>query len=214
MNILVCVKRVPDTGAKLVLTEDCRAVDTRRLGFTISPHEECAVEEAVQIIEREGGEGVVLTLGPREAEEQLRDSLARGMDRAILLEIEEEEWDPQRTSEAIADSVRREAESGHHYDLIMFGNESADSGDYQIGIRVAHALDLPCVTGIKGIDFHDDKLEARREIAAGWEVYEVPMPAVVTTKEGLNLPRFPSLRGTMGACACSASCTLWIRARK
>ena len=88
MNILVCVKRVPDTGAKLLLSEDKRSVDTRRLGFTISPHEECAVEEAVQIIEREGGEGVVLTLGPPEAEEQLRDSLARGMDRAILLEIE------------------------------------------------------------------------------------------------------------------------------
>ena len=199
MNILVCVKRVPDTGAKLRLTEDERAVDTRRLGFTISPHEECAVEEAVQIIEREGGEGVVLTLGPGEAEEQLRDSMARGMDRAILLEIDGEEWDPQRTADAIVESVRREADAGHHYDLIMFGNESADSGDFQIGIRVAHALDLPCVTGVKDIDIHGGALEARREIAAGWEVYEVQMPAVLTTKEGLNLPRHPSLRGTMGA---------------
>lgn len=199
MNILVCVKRVPDTGAKLRLTEDERAVDTSRLGFTISPHEECAVEEAVQIIEREGGEGVVLTLGPAEAEEQLRDSLARGMDRAILLEIDGNDWDPQRTSDAIVESVRREADAGHRYDLIMFGNESADSGDFQIGVRVAQALDLPCVTGVKGIEVHGDILEAKREIAAGWEVYEVPMPAVVTTKEGLNLPRFPSLRGTMAA---------------
>ena len=174
-------------------------MDTRRLGFTISPHEECAVEEAVQIIEREGGEGVVLTLGPAEAEEQLRDSLARGMDRAILLEIDGEDWDPQRTAEAIVESVRREAASGHQYDLIMFGNESADSGGYQIGVRVAHALDLPCVTGVKGIDIQGGVLQARREIAAGWEVYEVQMPAVLTTKEGLNLPRYPSLRGTMGA---------------
>ena len=199
MNILVCVKRVPDTGAKLLLTEDERAVDARRLGFTISPHEECAVEEAVQIIEREGGEGVVLTLGAAEAEEQLRDSLARGMDRAILLEVGDYEWDPQRTAAAIAESVRQQAASGHGYDLIMFGNESADSGDYQIGVRVAHALDLPCITGLKSIEIRGGTLEAKREIAAGWEVYEVPMPAVVTTKEGLNLPRFPSLRGTMAA---------------
>jgi electron transfer flavoprotein beta subunit len=199
MNILVCVKRVPDTGAKLLLSEDERSVDTRRLGFTISPHEECAVEEAVQVIEREGGEGVVLTLGPSEAEEQLLDSLARGMDRAILLEIEGEEWDPERTADAIVGSVRREADAGHAYDLIMFGNESADSGGFQVGVRVAHALGLPCVTGIKGIEISGGTLEAKREIAAGWEVYEVPLPAVVTTKEGLNLPRFPSLRGTMGA---------------
>ncbi len=199
MNILVCVKRVPDTGAKLVLTEDARAVDTRRLGFTISPHEECAVEEAVQIVEREGGEAVVLTLGPAEAEEQLRDSMARGMDRAVLLETDDQEWDPQRTAAAIAESVQREAEAGHHYDLIMFGNESADSGDFQVGIRVAHALELPCVTGAKGIEVRGDVIEARREIAAGWEVYEVATPVVITTKEGLNLPRYPSLRGTMGA---------------
>ena len=85
MNILVCVKRVPLTGGKIVLTDDERAISTRHLGFTVSPHEECGAEEAVRLIEQHGGSSTVLTLGPPEAEEQLRDMMAIGVDRAIHL---------------------------------------------------------------------------------------------------------------------------------
>ena len=91
MNILVCVKRVPDIGAKIELTPDRQAIVTKNLGFTISPHEECAVEEAVQLRASHGGEATVLTLGPTAAEEQLRESLARGVDQAMLLETGGEE---------------------------------------------------------------------------------------------------------------------------
>ena len=94
LRLLVCVKRVPMTGGRIVLTEDRRSIDTRHLGFTISPHEECGVEEAVRLIEANGGESVVLTLGPPEAVEQLRDAMALGIDRAIHLETGGEEWDP------------------------------------------------------------------------------------------------------------------------
>ena len=90
MKILVCVKRVPLTGGKIVLTEDAQAIETRHLGFTISPHEECGVEEVVRLIEAQGGESVVLALGPAEAEEQLRDAMALGIHRAILLQTDEE----------------------------------------------------------------------------------------------------------------------------
>ena len=83
MRILVCVKRVPLTGGKMVLTADEQALETRHLGFTISPHEECGVEEAVRLVEEHGGEVTVLTLGPAEAEEQIRDSLANGGDRDV-----------------------------------------------------------------------------------------------------------------------------------
>ncbi|MGZ5339226.1 MAG: electron transfer flavoprotein subunit beta/FixA family protein, partial [Thermoleophilaceae bacterium] len=83
MRILVCVKRVPLTGGRMVLTADEQAIETRHLGFTISPHEECGVEEAVRIVEAQGGETVVLTLGPPEAEEQIRETLATGADRGI-----------------------------------------------------------------------------------------------------------------------------------
>src|SRR5829696_9877767 len=103
MNVLVCVKRVPLTGGKMVLTEDQQALETRHLGFTISPHEECGVEEAVRLVERHGGEVTVLTLGPAEAEEQIRDCLAIGANRGILLQTDGEEGDPQATAAAIVE---------------------------------------------------------------------------------------------------------------
>src|SRR5262245_64720306 len=119
MRILVCVKRVPLTGGKMVLTADEQALETRHLGFTISPHEECGVEEAVRLVEQHGGEVVVLTLGPPEAEEQLRDCMAIGADRGILLQIDGEEWDPQATAAAILAAIRGD---GDDHDLILFGN--------------------------------------------------------------------------------------------
>ena len=110
MNVLVCVKRVPMTGGRIVLTDDALAIETRHLGFTISPHEECGVEEAVRIVEAQGGEVVVLTLGPAEAEEQLRDCMAIGADRGILLQVDGEEWDGQATAAAIVDAVRADGD--------------------------------------------------------------------------------------------------------
>jgi electron transfer flavoprotein beta subunit len=197
LKILVCVKRVPLTGGKIVLTDDERAISTKHLGFTVSPHEECGVEEAVQIVERLGGSTTVLTLGPPEAEEQLRDMMAIGADQAIHLVTDGGEWDPQATASAIVDAV---AGAPEPYDLILFGNESADAGNYQIPIRVAHKLGLPCVTGVKAISFADDgRARLEQEVAGGRDVYEVSLPAVVTVKEGLNLPRYPSVPGRLRA---------------
>jgi electron transfer flavoprotein beta subunit len=198
MNILVCAKRVPMTGGRIVLTADEQAIETRHLGFTISPHEECGVEEAVRLIEQHGGETTVLTLGPPEAEEQIRDAMALGIDRGILLQVDDE-WEPQTTAAAIIEAIEAERAAGTEYDLIIFGNESADAGNYQVGIRVAHALGRPIVTGVKGITVSGGTLRAEQEIPGGRDVYEVPLPAVVTVKEGLNLPRYPSVPGRLRA---------------
>lgn len=196
MNIFVSIKRVPATGGKLTLTPDEQDLDTHLFGFTISPHEECAVEEAVRLIEKNGGSSTVLTLGIPEAEEQLRDAMALGIDRAIHLVTDGREFDPTATAIAIVQAIRAD---GTNYDVLFFGNEAADSGDYQVGVRVAHALGLPCVTGIKALEIKDGKATARREIPGGWEIYEVDLPAVFTVKEGINLPRYPSLPGRLKA---------------
>ncbi len=196
MNILTCVKRVPMTGGKIVLTDDQRAISTRHLGFTVSPHEECGVEEAVRLIEQHGGSSAVLTLGPPEAEEQLRDMMAIGADRAIHLVTDGGEWDPHATAAAIVSAIRADAEE---FDLILFGNESADAGNYQVAIRVAHALGLPCVTGVKAIVVQDGHLRCEQEVSGGRDVYVVPTPAVVSVKEGINLPRYPSVPGRLRA---------------
>ncbi len=193
MDILVCVKRVPTVGGVVQLTADGLDVDTRMSGFTVSPHEECAVEEAVRITEREGGTVTVLTLGPPEAAEQLREMLALGAHRGVLLETDGREWGPIATAAAIAHAV-----TGHGlpaFPLLIFGNESADTGGYQVGIRVAHRLGLPCVTGIKRLELAGGALRAGRE----QEEFEVALPAVVTVREGINLPRYPSLPGRLRA---------------
>jgi electron transfer flavoprotein beta subunit len=179
----------------MVLTADEQALETRHLGFTISPHEECAVEEAVRIVEAGGGEVVVLTLGPAEAEEQVRDCLAIGADRGIHLKIDGTEWDAQATAAAIVDAVRGE----EPFDLLLFGNESADAGNYQVGIRVAYALGLPVVTGLKKIELQDGRARVERDVGGARDVYEVPLPAVLTVLEGLNLPRYPSVPGRLRA---------------
>jgi len=193
VKILCCVKRVPITGGRMVLTDDAQSLETRHLGFTISPHEECAVEEAVRIVEAGGGEVVVLTLGPAEAEEQLRDCMAIGADRGILLRTDEE-WDPQATAAAIVDAIR-----GESFDLILVGNESADAGNYQVGIRVAYALGLPVVTGLKKIEPRDGGARVERDVGGARDVYEVVLPAVLGVLEGLNLPRYPSVPGRLRA---------------
>jgi electron transfer flavoprotein beta subunit len=197
VNILVCVKRVPLTGGKITLTEDARAIQTRHLGFTVSPHEECACEEAIRLVEQHGGASTVLTLGPPEAEEQLRDMMAIGIDRGIHLVTDGSEWDPQATAAAIVGAMGL----GDHedYDLLLFGTESADAGNYQVAIRVATALGLPVVNGIKSIEVAPEGLRCEQEVAAGRDVYPVGLPAVVTVKEGINLPRYPSVPGRMRA---------------
>jgi electron transfer flavoprotein beta subunit len=196
VKILVCVKRVPITGGKMVLTEDERALETKHLGFTISPHEECAVEEAVRMVEASEGEVVVLTLGSAEAEEQLRDCMAIGADRGILLETQREEWDAQATAAAIVDAIRGEPEP---FDLLLFGNESADAAGYQVGIRVAHALGIPVVTGLKKIELGEGSARCERDVGGARDVYETPLPALLTVLEGLNLPRYPSVPGRLRA---------------
>jgi electron transfer flavoprotein beta subunit len=194
VRILCAVKRIPITGGKMVLTDDEQSIQTRHLGFTISPHEECGVEEAVRIVEADGGEVVVLTLGPTEAEEQLRECMALGADRAIHL-VTEEEWDAQATASALLDAIQAE----EPFDLIVFGNESADAGNYQVGIKVAYGLGLPVVTGLKGLTVADGRARCEQEVATGRDVYDVALPAVVTVKEGLNLPRYPSVPAKLRA---------------
>jgi electron transfer flavoprotein beta subunit len=199
VNVLVCVKRVPLTGGRITLTEDEQAIQTRHLGFTVSPHEECGAEEAIRLVEQQGGASTVLTLGPPEAEEQLRDMMAIGIDRGIHLVTDGSEWDPQATAAAIVGAIRAEPEP---YDLILFGTESADAGNYQVAIRVAETLGLPCVNGIKGITVQattPPSLRCEQETSTGRDVYVVPTPAVVTVKEGINLPRYPSVPGRMRA---------------
>ena len=151
----------------------------------------------------EGGSATVLTLGAELAEEQLRYAASVGMTAAVLLRRDDgvADWDPQRTARAITEAIERIEAADGGFDLILFGNESADAGGFQVGIRVAHGLGRPMVNGIKGLepDGDDSTIRARRETDGGVEVYELPLPACVGVKEGINLPRYPTMKGRLAS---------------
>jgi electron transfer flavoprotein beta subunit len=197
VEILVCVKRVPTVGGVLTLTADQRAIDTKTSGFTISPHEECAVEEAVRLVERFGGAVTVASLGPVAAEEQLRACLALGASAAVLLETA----DAVETGAIATAAALHAVATAGSFDLVLLGNEASDTGDYQVGIRLAHLLGRPVATGIKAISVADDgaSLAASRTYRGILETFTLPLPCVVTVKEGINLPRYPSLPGRLRA---------------
>ena len=196
MEILVCIKRVPTVGAALILTDDGTELDTRRLGFQLSPHEENAVEAAVQLVEKHGGSVTLLAMGAAESEEQLREQLAIGADRAIIGLTDGSEPDPQATAAGLLEAIRAD---GATFDLVLLGSESADVAGYQTGIRLAHALELPVVTNVKGLTITGGVARCERAVGNEREVYEVPLPAVITVRDGLNIPRYPSVPGRIKA---------------
>lgn len=200
-DVLVCVKRVPDTSGEVVLTADGSAVDGRYAGYTMSAHEEAAVELAVQIAGESDGSVTVLTLGDEDSVEQLRAALAVGATEAIRIDAAADDYGPADVAAAIADVVRSRETSGDGFGLVLVGNDAADTGDHQVGIRLAHLLDRPVVAGAQEALVNDagDRLEVRSSVSGDTEVYDVPLPAVLTVWEGGVEPRYPNISGRMKA---------------
>ena len=195
-NVLVCIKRVPETSSQVLLSEDGMSVDARHVGHTTSPHEEAAVEIAVQTAEATGGVATVLTLGPGDAEEQLRDAIAVGCTRAVHIEADSEQFGPADVAAAIAQFVSSESDP---VDLVLVGTDAADTGDFQVGVRLAYALQRPVLTGIANLSVDGDTVTARGAGPEGDEIFELPTPAVIAISEGGVSPRYPSIVGRMKA---------------
>jgi electron transfer flavoprotein beta subunit len=187
MSVLVCVKRVVDSSSEVVLTEDGQAVDGRYAGFTMSAHEECAVELAVRV-----GDATVMTLGDADAVEQLRAALAVGCTSAVHVVADPQAFGP-------ADVAREIATVARDHDLVLLGNAAADSGDFQVGIRLAYELGRPVVNGATLVSVEDGVVTAEVDGPDGHETYRVPLPAVVTVLEGGVTPRYPTVPGRMKA---------------
>jgi electron transfer flavoprotein beta subunit len=200
MDVLVCIKRVPDVAGSVTLTEDAMGVDARHVGYTVSPHEECAVELAIQVAKDTDGQATVLTLGSSDAVEQLRHALALGCTGAVLVEADASAYGPADVAAAIADVVRAHEAAGTTYDLVLLGNDASDTGDFQVGIRLSYLLDRPVVAGVSTLSIDGDRVVARGGAPdGGTEIFEVPLPAVLTVMEGGIEPRYPSIPGRMKA---------------
>lgn len=194
LNVIVCVKRVPDTETRIKIAEGGTAIDPTGVKFIMSPYDEYAVEAALRTVEGAGeGEVALLTLGGDEAQETLRAGLAMGADRAVLLEGESGP-DGLATAKALA----AELESADA-PLVLFGVKAADDDQQQVGPMVATLLGRACVTGVAEFEVADGKVVCHREVEGGVEVVEADLPAVVTVTKGKYDPRYASLKGIMAA---------------
>ena len=196
LKIVVLIKQVPSSEARIRVAAGGRSVDPADVQFVINPYDEYALEAALQFKEKFGGEVVVLSTGTARTEEALRSCLALGADRALLIADEAlGEADSLMTARALAAACKAQGA-----DLILCGKLSIDQENSAVGVQVAEALDLPHVSVVTRCEPESEKrFKVQREIEGGMEVCEVDLPAVLTTNKGLNEPRYASLKGIMAA---------------
>ncbi|MHC4932138.1 MAG: electron transfer flavoprotein subunit beta/FixA family protein [Planctomycetota bacterium] len=194
MNLIVCMKRVPDSAAKIKVGADGKAIDPSGVDYVISPYDEMALARALQIKEEQGGSVTVVCLGPAEATKEIRQALAMGADNAVHIKDAGGTRGPLGIARVLADAIK-----GRPFDAVLFGRQAIDADNAAVGVIFAGLLDLPCVTLARKLDLADGKATVQRESERGTEVIEVSLPAVVTAQRGLAEPRYPSIKGIMMA---------------
>lgn len=194
MDIYVIIKRTFDTEEKIELADG--QIQNEGVNYIINPYDEYAIEEAITVRDKFGGEVTVVTVGTEEAEKELRTALAMGCDKAVLIDSEElEDQDQTTTTDILAKFFEDKS-----FDLIIAGNVSIDNGTGQIGPRLAEKLGIAHVATIVKLDIADDgSAVAERDAEGDIEVVETALPLLVTAQQGLNEPRYPSLPGIMKA---------------
>ena len=193
MKVVVCINHVPDTETKIKMASDNAGIDRAGVNYMLSPYDEIAIEEGLRLREKFKGDVTVVSLGADAHKETLRKALAMGVDKAILLK-DDAIRDSFGVATALAQELKQQAP-----DVILFGKQSIDFDNAQVGTLVAEILGLPSVAVIVKLDVQDGKVVCEREIEGGHEVVETKLPAVFLAQKGLNEPRYPSLKGIMAA---------------
>jgi electron transfer flavoprotein beta subunit len=193
MKFAVCINHVPDTETKVKVGTDGTTIDRAGVNYMLNPYDEFAVEAALRLKEKLGGETLALTLGGEPHRETLRKALAMGIDKALLLK-DESVRDSSSVAQSLADALKTAGA-----DCIFFGKQSIDYYDEQVPGMVAELLGLPSISVVVKLEVQDGMAVCEREIEGGHEVVECRLPAVISCQKGLNEPRYPSLKGIMGA---------------
>jgi electron transfer flavoprotein beta subunit len=194
MKIAVCIKRVPDMEMRFSLSGDRKSIDQAGLKYEMGDFDGYALEVALQLAEKHGGEVTVISVGPDGAQETLRKGLAMGAARAVQLKADHVPFDGLAVARALAAEL-----TGGGYDLILFGRVATDTGNGTVGPMTAELLDLPCVTSISHLEIAETEGTAQRELEGSAETMRFPLPAVLTIDEGIARPRLASLKGIMAA---------------
>ena len=188
------MRRVPDTATRIKIASDGKSIDTSDAEFVINPYEEYALEQAVQLKEKLGGEVTVVTLGPEKTTQVIMKALALGADKAIHLKSDKIPDDPGSTAKALANELK-----GLEFDVLLFGKKGVDDDNQQVGQMVAELLGIPCVTQIVKLEVSARKAVAHREVEGGSITVETTLPATFTAEKDLTVPRYASLRELVAA---------------
>lgn len=198
MDILVCMKQVPDTETKIVINPEGTGIVTDGIKYVMNPYDEFAVEEALKIKEKAGGTVTIVSMGPQRATEAIRTGLAMGADKGVHLnDAAFEGADSYSTAKALAAAIKPLS-----YDIILMGKQAVDHDNAQVYAALAEMLDLSHVSIVTKLEIADDgkSAVAEREVEGGAkEVIQVSLPAVIACQKGLNEPRYASLPGIMKA---------------
>jgi electron transfer flavoprotein beta subunit len=194
MNIIVCMKQVPDTETRIRLAKDGKAVDLAGVKWVVNPYDEYALEEAIKLKEKNGGNVTIVSVGPQRTEEAIRTGLAMGADNAVLMK--EELADPLATAKVLSAII-----SKMQYDLVLCGKQAIDDDSATVCPALAEYLGIPNVSVATKLELSADKKKATvtRQVEGADEVVETSLPAVISCQKGINVPRYPTLPNIMKA---------------
>ena len=194
MNSVVCIAQVPDTETRIKIGGDGRHIDDTGIKYIVSPYDEYALEEAIRLKEKQGGDVTVLGFGPDRVQQALRESLARGATKALHVKGESGDADSLGIARVLAAAIKTIP-----HDLVFFGKQGVGTDNSLVGPMVAELLGYPQVNVVTHLETSDGKVTAHREIEGAEEVIEASTPTVITAQKGLNEPRYASLKGIMAA---------------
>ena len=194
MNSVVCIAQVPDTETRIKIGGDGRHIDETGIKYIVSPYDEYALEEAIRLKEKQGGDVTVLAFGPDRVQTALRESLARGATKALHVKGESGDADSLGIAKVLAAAIKSVP-----HDLVLFGKQGVGTDNSLVGPMVAELLGYPQVNVVTHLEVADGKITAHREIEGAEEIIEAATPAVITAQKGMNEPRYASLKGIMAA---------------
>jgi electron transfer flavoprotein beta subunit len=192
VNIAVCIKEVPDTETRPKIRDDKKGIQPEGIKWIVNPYDEYAIELALQLVEKSGGEVTIVSLGPKEIEPTIRSGLAMGAHKAIRIDGPKDITDPLIVAKALATTLK-----DRNFDLILFGKQAIDDDNAQVPQMVAEAMEIPGATVVVKFELDGNQVKAEREIEGGKEMLSFSLPAVVSCQKGLNEPRYRALKGIM-----------------
>src|SRR5688572_27187103 len=192
MKIIVCVSHVPDTTTKINVAADGKNIDPTGVKFILNPYDEFAVEEALKLKEKNGGEVIAISVGADSAKEAIRQALAMGADKGVL--VKGDKSDSFSVASMLADAIKPQSA-----DIILLGKQSIDFDGMGVAPMLSELLDIPCATVVVALTIEGGKVVAEKEVEGGKETIEMTMPCLVAAQKGLNEPRYPSLPNIMKA---------------